>query len=469
MMNAKCFFVLVFSYATYTYVSIYFHKQKTERTPGTISSRIHFNEDRDLQPNIYNDMEKLFTLSDERKIFVGDSELDLREAMPYAVFTENATYTVDDEPENIPDPVTYTTDTAAGVIFFSETYQGVVDTISIFQRDTGKETFLTALGDGIFTSESQDRDVAERLGLLNPGNEGSPFDQPESESSNDSNDRDDTNNLRSSSITNPCDEYKVVELAVAYDSTFCDKLGGSGPATAEVMRIITGVSAKYQQAGLCTMVRLSHLEGYCNKCTDPYKELVDTGISGCHGTSGGLQDFKVIWNNEKTDVSRTAAHLFTGKSLECDFEEGCTIGCSYTGTICRPRAYGVNHITFSRDKNLRIILVAHELGHNLGSEHYYHEGFIMNTLVDVGNLGFNFANIDRMNAIMEDAECIHSIPSDEVLPAVVEPCAWEKYFKIPILDMLFRTNGRHRTLNLFDTYYKTPAFDMFSRINARHR
>lgn len=72
-----------------------------------------------------------------------------------------------------------------------------------------------------------------------------------------------------------------------------------------------------------------------------------------------LTQFKNYWNNNRKNVGRDVAHLFTGKSLSN------YIGLAYVSTACyKNSAYGL-----SQDYPLMVKLVAHEIGHNLGANH----------------------------------------------------------------------------------------------------
>lgn len=92
--------------------------------------------------------------------------------------------------------------------------------------------------------------------------------------------------------------YKMIDLAVAYESSFCQREGGKAAAENTVLQIVASVSQKYQQFGVCAKVRLSHLEGWCDKILDPYKTYVALNSSGCK-SYGLLDGFKEIWNSQR--------------------------------------------------------------------------------------------------------------------------------------------------------------------------
>lgn len=119
------------------------------------------------------------------------------------------------------------------------------------------------------------------------------------------------------SDTNGCTSFRTIELAVAYESSFCaSNQNDASNSDTSVMYIIAGISQKYQQESLCVKVELSHLEGHCDSGTDPYKEMVAINSSGC--SSYGLLDmFQDFWERERKEVHRDSAHLFSGTGLEC--------------------------------------------------------------------------------------------------------------------------------------------------------
>ena len=87
--------------------------------------------------------------------------------------------------------------------------------------------------------------------------------------------------------------FKVIDLAVAYESSFCSQNGSSEDSSNhKVVEIIAGVSQRYQQVRLCTKVKIAYIEGYCNSATDPYKNFVDLNNSGCDNNNRLLQGFQ---------------------------------------------------------------------------------------------------------------------------------------------------------------------------------
>jgi hypothetical protein len=149
-----------------------------------------------------------------------------------------------------------------------------------------------------------------------------------------------------------CPLFQILDVAIAYESNFCSKLGGSSGAEAAILDVVALANEQYES--LCLRVQVGHLEGYCGG-GDPYSDMVGGDVC----SSGLLGDFKEFWKRNRQNVGRTVAHLFHGYTSASNI-----LGCAYRGTLCWDTwGYGVNEITFSSYLSLRTVLFAHELGH----------------------------------------------------------------------------------------------------------
>ncbi|MCI0365884.1 MAG: M12 family metallo-peptidase [Phycisphaerales bacterium] len=82
-----------------------------------------------------------------------------------------------------------------------------------------------------------------------------------------------------------------------------------------------------------------------------------------------LDEFQNYWNSNHQDVVRDVAHLMTGKEID-----GNIIGVAYLATVCELEwAYGLSQSHFdgfgTTNPLERMILTAHELGHNWSAVH----------------------------------------------------------------------------------------------------
>jgi hypothetical protein len=182
-----------------------------------------------------------------------------------------------------------------------------------------------------------------------------------------------------------CNSYATVDLAIAFESSFCKAFNGNQQsATRKVVQVIGLASRKFfQNSNLCMKLSITHIEANCNSNNDPYRRM-RLNDSGCNGRPGLLDDVTNLWNAQRKSITRDAMHLFSGTGYR-----GGEIGCAWNKALCR-NAYGVNHVTFRNDLNLQAVLFSHEFGHNLGAQHLgYPSGHIMNTPINSGSNGFH--------------------------------------------------------------------------------
>jgi len=206
---------------------------------------------------------------------------------------------------------------------------------------------------------------------------------------------------RNKSSDNSCSEYTVIDMAIAYDSTYCQDMNGKENAESEIQTIVSKVSNAFKKNGLCMKVEISYMEGYCDVTIDPYNPIL-TRHAGMQST---LDDFMDYWNENKTDVNRTVAHLFTAYKMSSN-----TVGLGYIGVACKKRyAYSVNEVSWSKDIENRAGLVAHELGHNMGAEHIADEGcenYVMKPQITSGSSGFSDVSIESIREHAGKVTCM---------------------------------------------------------------
>lgn len=153
-----------------------------------------------------------------------------------------------------------------------------------------------------------------------------------------------------------CSTFRVIELAVAYDSTFCADVGGTASlANAAVERIVSATSQIYQQTGLCLKVKITAIDGFCNPSVDPYAAIIPFSVSGI-----ATEFMRFVTNDPvRSSIPRDAFHLFYGGKPGFG-----AIGFAYLDVLCSNTfGFGVNEITFSSNPALQANLLAHELGY----------------------------------------------------------------------------------------------------------
>jgi len=283
---------------------------------------------------------------------------------PFNVFSWNATIMVDGKPQPLED------DCKRSRLFMSkgdlgetilvsreggkEETDGQIKSIDVLGHD-GSEVYMQALSDGSLVSiRPEDVDSQKTKGFSIggiSGDEDELFQDADFEN-------------RNRKLQQGCSSYKVVEVAIAYDSSFCSQVARGSPDTARsvVEEAIARAALLYEE--ICIRVRLSHLEGYCSADQDPYRTAMATNDIGCSNRRGALQVFQDIWQTSRSNINRDTAHLFYGTNFPSS-----AIGCASTPALCNSRSYGVNQMSVSSNPIIRGNLFAHELGHNMGSPH----------------------------------------------------------------------------------------------------
>jgi predicted outer membrane repeat protein len=155
-------------------------------------------------------------------------------------------------------------------------------------------------------------------------------------------------------------ELRVADLAVDTDVEFFQLNGSSVAATlADIENIVNGVSLLYEQeAGIAyelttVVIRTGDVD------SDPYSSTHHLTL---------LEEFRNTWNSSMLEIHRDVAHLMTGKEIDANI-----IGVAHTGTMCEvctnAYGYGLSQSRFSTLMSKRVVLTAHEIGHNWGADH----------------------------------------------------------------------------------------------------
>lgn len=210
-----------------------------------------------------------------------------------------------------------------------------------------------------------------------------------------------------------CSKFRQIDLAIAYESSFCSQNGGtSGSSDLVVRNVVSEASSMYEQDDLCIVIKIVHLEGYCNPNSDPYVDIVNLNQSGC-SNEGILDGFQDLWIATRRGIARDVAHLFSGTPLECS-NGNCKIGCAYEGGICTTDlgefdiGFAAHYLTFTQSANLRATAVAHELGHNCGATHISGNDVANHIMVAdfQGNSVFHERTIKMMKDVLDEKNCV---------------------------------------------------------------
>lgn len=145
---------------------------------------------------------------------------------------------------------------------------------------------------------------------------------------------------------------KVVEIAVAFDSMFCNRFDRDARKAVSVLRALTSSASVPYEQKTCLKLKLVHIDGYCDFRNDPY-----IGLQSIPDVEEVLRSFKVYWYRNKSNVKRDIAVYFTG------WDDGTTIlGVAYIGFACSQFGYALVELANRH-------VYAHEIGHTLNARH----------------------------------------------------------------------------------------------------
>jgi Reprolysin family propeptide./Reprolysin (M12B) family zinc metalloprotease./Calx-beta domain./Bacterial pre-peptidase C-terminal domain. len=238
-------------------------------------------------------------------------------------------------------------------------------------------------------------------------------------------------------IVNGLSPLKIVRLATDADGEYVAALGGASQANTQIMNIMNMVDGIYQlEIGLSFQIVFQN--AWTDSSTDPYTSTVPGTLLG---------EFKNHWNANFSEVSRSLAHLWTGKDLD-----GSIIGIASLGATCRTAtsSYGLSQLfPFNRPGNPitvgTAILTAHEIGHNFSASHTNEaspetppdiERACDNTIMEasIGD-GSSFCSYSR-SQIVGHAVAYASCLLDSASLPPVSNCA-----ETPLSERLFITNA----------------------------
>ena len=326
---------------------------------------------------------------------------------PIEIFSKNATYMHNGIFQTSPPRYSMTQkDFDDEIVTVIKNQKGEVKTITIYHKSTQKSSELRAISRTMFSMyDEPDIDYNKLNGKYFYGEFKNELDQERHMHDVMATIKEEEHNASMSQRYSTCEGYKEIELAVAYESSFCNAFVNGELADSKAILLVKDVSTKYQKYPLCIKVEISHLEGYCDPQNDPYKQYVEMNQSGCN-SEGLLNEVKKYWNKNRKEIHRDTMHLFSGTGLECT-NNGCIVGCAYRGQICNDKeGYGINYITFTESTNLQAVLVAHELGHNCGATHEEQNNHIMTSLVNPATKGFSSTSINSIETTIKGTTCV---------------------------------------------------------------
>lgn len=102
---------------------------------------------------------------------------------------------------------------------------------------------------------------------------------------------------------------KVVEVALAIDSSFCQRNGNNIKSAMKSVAATFAFTVGLHETNSCMTLHLNFMEAYCNG-GGIYRALTDNNSGVVCGVANGLVDrFKSIWKANRSDVVTQIAHL----------------------------------------------------------------------------------------------------------------------------------------------------------------
>eukprot|EP00736_Rhodelphis_marinus_P009823 Rmarinus@m.18774 len=153
----------------------------------------------------------------------------------------------------------------------------------------------------------------------------------------------------------------TVVVALEGDYAYYKTMGYNDDAAVNYMSQLLSATSSIYQRDIGHYINLSYLRLW--KSADPYAPNSDS-------SSETLDKFQNYWNTYNDGLRRDTAHLISGKSMG---------GLAYLSGLCYPNfGYGVcgsisgsfpTPVQDYHKDNWDLVVLAHELGHNFGSEH----------------------------------------------------------------------------------------------------
>ena len=194
-----------------------------------------------------------------------------------------------------------------------------------------------------------------------------------------------------------CDEYTIVKVAGAYDSSYCSKMGGAGNAEASIEQMVRDASKFFEVSDVCVKLEVSYMEGNCDSRNDKY--LVSPDQEGATRN----REFREYWDENNPDVTKDLAYLVTATPMK----DRRLLGYSIREQVCKSFPYGHIAVLGGFNQPDPHVLLAHEIAHSLGATHYdVEEGYLMNKKPKSACHGLDSSSISTIREVVDAADCL---------------------------------------------------------------
>lgn len=152
---------------------------------------------------------------------------------------------------------------------------------------------------------------------------------------------------------------RSIDLATDADFEYFTALGSAVAANNEILSIMNSVEGIYNnQLGLQFTIVFQNVWG---TSLDPYISTIAENL---------LEELLVHWNDTRVEIRRDLTHLWTGKNITDPDSNTSTIGIAFRPGMDCPlglTSYGLSERLSQTPQ--KIILTAHEIGHNFNATH----------------------------------------------------------------------------------------------------
>lgn len=218
--------------------------------------------------------------------------------------------------------------------------------------------------------------------------------------------------LKLSSARKPTAALQVAVFATEADPLFISQAGSILQANNDITAMVNGVNAIY---GPELSLRLKiGFQSFLT--TDPYTSTNSSTLLG--------QVFARWQAQFRGPQTYAVAHLFSGRNFD-----GSTVGVAYLSQVCKTASYGVDQRLTDGQGNfllgLNISLLAHELGHNFGSDHDVctnGEKFVMCPSLQNGTLAFSPTSRSEISTYVASISCLQAETAQRA-PVLTNPGA----------------------------------------------